>query len=429
MAYSHTFLEVLFLVTVGILWSMIFYQLFFTFMGLFYRIKTTKEKRIHETDKKNLPPVSILIPAHDEERVIEKNLESLCMMNYPQDKIEIVVVNDGSTDQTPQIVKEFSRKDSRVKLYSIPEKEAGKGKPHALNRGLSQVKHEYIAVYDADNTPEPDSLRYLVSNLMDNPGLAAAFGKFRTRNQKRNLLTRFINLETLSFQFMIQAGRYLLLKMALLPGTNFLVRRKALVECGGWDENALTEDTELSIRLYKKGYQIKFVPYSVTWEEEPEKWGVWLRQRCRWVRGNFYILRKFFLSSFRSKKLNVILELSYIFLLYYLFLASILFSHLFFITGGLGLIAVLSPGPYLAVWVCAFLLFTTEIIMVASFEGEASFENLGVTVLMYFSYCQGWIVLVFRAIYQEIFQKHVHWEKTPRFASQKNPDERKDHEH
>lgn len=429
MAYSHTFFEVLFLITVGILWSMIFYQLFFTFMGLFYRIKTTKEKRIHETDKKNLPPVSILVPAHNEERVIEKTLESLCRMDYPFEKIEIVVVNDGSMDRTPQIVEEFQRKDPRVKLYSIPEEEAGKGKPHALNRGLSQVKQEYIAVYDADNTPESDSLRYLVLNLMDNPVLASTFGKFRTRNQKRNLLTRFINLETLSFQFMIQAGRYLLLKLALLPGTNFLIRRKALVECGGWDENALTEDTELSIRLYKKGYQIKFVPYSVTWEEEPEKWGVWLKQRCRWVRGNFYILRKFFLSSFRSKKLNVILELSYIFLLYYLFLASILFSHLFFITGCLGFIAVLSPGPYLAVWGCAFLLFITEIMMVASFEGEASFENLGVTTLMYFSYCQGWIVLVFRALYQEIFKKPVHWEKTPRFASQENPGERDDHEH
>ncbi|MBS3819476.1 glycosyltransferase family 2 protein [bacterium] len=429
MAYSNLFLEVLFLVTVGILWSMIFYQLFFTFMGLFYRIKTTKEKRIYETDRKNLPPVSILVPAHNEEQVIERTLESLCRMDYPSEKIEIVVVNDGSTDQTPQIVREFRRKDSRVKLYSIPEEEAGKGKPHALNKGLTQVKHEYIAVYDADNTPEPDSLRYLVLNLMDDPGLASAFGKFRTRNQKRNLLTRFINLETLSFQFMIQAGRYLLLKMALLPGTNFLIRRKALVECGGWDEEALTEDTELSIRLYKKGYRIKFVPYSVTWEEEPEKWKVWLKQRCRWVRGNFYILRKFFLSSFRSKKINIILELSYIFLLYYLFLASILFSHLFFITSGLGFIAVLSPGPYLAVWGCAFLLFTTEIIMVASFEGEASFENLGVTILMYFSYCQGWIVLVFRALYQEIFKKPIHWEKTPRFASQENQSKRRDHEH
>ena len=61
----------------------------------------------------------------------------------------------------------------------------------------------------------------------------------------------------------------------------------------GWDEKALTEDTELSIRLYKMGHEIKFVPYAVTWEEEPEAWAAWVKQRTRWVRGNFYVLKKY----------------------------------------------------------------------------------------------------------------------------------------
>jgi len=424
MAYSHPVFEVIFLLTVGILWSMIFYQLFFTFMGFLYRFRSHKEKQeLDSGEEQELPPVSILIPAHNEELVIVKTLESLCALDYPSDRMEIIVINDGSRDATAELVSKFARKDSRVRVFNVPKEESAQGKSHALNLGLKETRHEIIAVYDADNTPEPESLRYLVLNLIKNPKLASTFGKFRTRNRRKNLLTRCINLETLSFQFMIQAGRYLLFKTALLPGTNFVINKKALTECGSWDEDALTEDTELSIRLYQAGYEIKFVPYAVTWEEEPEQWGTWIRQRTRWVRGNFYILRKYLLASFRLKKMSLIFELVYLFLMYYLFLVSILLSHMLFIFSGLGLIAVLSPGPYLAVWVCAILLFVAEIMITVSFEGEASFENLGVILLMYFIYSQGWIVVVFRALYQEFTQKGmIKWEKTPRFASGWDPE-------
>ncbi len=419
MAFSSGFLEVLFLTAVVILWSMIFYQLFFAFTGYVFYRRSLKEKQDLDKQKTgDLPPVSILIPAHNEALVIESTLQSILALDYPEDKMEVIVVNDGSTDATPEIVRTFSLKDSRVRLFNVPEKQAARGKPHALNLGFEEAKHAYIAIYDADNTPEPSSLRYLMRNMVKDPELAAAFGKFRTRNRRKNLLTRFINMETLSFQLIIQAGRSQTLNIAMLPGTNFVVRRDILKKYRGWDEKALTEDTELSIRMFQKGDRIKFVPYAVTWEEEPEKWRTWLRQRTRWVRGNIYILRKFLFPSLRQKKLGVILELGYIFLLYYLFLGSILLSHLFFISSGVGLIAVRSPGPYFIVWVCAFLLFVIEIMMTASLEKQAFWENLGVVVLMYFTYCQGWIILVFRALYQEFIKKQaVEWDKTPRFAS------------
>ena len=101
-----------------------------------------------------------------------------------------------------------------------------------------------------------------------------------------------------------------------------------------------------------------------------------------------------------------------------MFLFSILLSHFFFVASGLGLIAVLAPGPYFAVWICAFLLFVVEIAMAAAYEDEATPANFGVAALMYFTYCQMWIVLVFRALYQEYIQKgRIQWEKTRRFAS------------
>ena len=414
MAYAHPFIDILFLLAVLVLWAMIFYQLFFTYAGYIYRRRALMEKqRFAEKGMDDPPPVSILIPAHNEALVIEKTLEAMRSLIYPTERLEIIVIDDGSTDDTARIVQRISQIDARVRLFSVPPEEATQGKSHALNLGLETAAHDLIAVYDADNRPEPEALKFLATALMDKPELVSVFGKFRTLNKQRNLLTRFINIETLSFQYMVQAGRYLVSGIAILPGTNFIIRREALTKIGGWDEAALTEDTELSIRLYEQGHEIKFLPYAVTWEEEPERWGTWLRQRTRWVRGNFYVLRKYLLPSFHFRKRSLTMELIYLFLLYYLFLFSILLSHLFFIASGLGWIAVLSPGPYFAVWMCAFALFVVELSLTAAYDDELTL------LLMYFTYCQVWIILVFRAIYQEFRQKgKAEWEKTRRFGTE-----------
>ncbi len=422
MAFTHPLIELAFLLGVAGIWAMIFYQMLFAFLGIIFRSRATREAaalgRLSDADA---PPVSILIPAHNEELVIEKTVQSLREMDYPREKIEIIVINDGSTDGTAAVVEKLAARDSRVRLFNVPSELATRGKGAALNLGIKEASHELIAVYDADNTPQPDSLRRLVVALLNDQKAVSAFGKFRTRNRHQSLLTRFINLETLCFQFMIQSGRYCLFKLAILPGTNFIIYRKAVEAVGGWDASALTEDTELSIRLYRNGGQIRYVPDAITWEEEPSSWKVWLRQRTRWVRGNFYVVRKFLIPSLKDGHVSLALELLHLFLLYYLFLISILFSHLFFLFSAFGLIAVLAPGPFFAVWMCAFLLFMAQIWTVCTYEGEANWKNLGVTLLMYFTYCQGWIVVVMRALYQEHWQGgRVHWEKTPRSAQAAN---------
>ena len=122
-----------------------------------------------------------------------------------------------------------------------------------------------IAIYDADNTPEPNALRYLVGELIASEEYGAVIGKFRTRNRNASLLTRFINIETLAFQWMAQAGRFQLFKLCTIPGTNFIVRRSIIEAIGGWDDKALAEDTEISFRIYMMGYKIKFQPKAVTW--------------------------------------------------------------------------------------------------------------------------------------------------------------------
>lgn len=415
-------LSILFLVAVILIWFMIGYQLVLTIAGFFHQIQSLKEKKRIDAANFDYPPVSVLIPAHNEEIVMAATLEAMLALDYPEDKLEIVVINDGSTDSTKEIIESFARKDSRVVLYDVPKGEGGKGKSRALNLGLQVAKSKFIAIYDADNTPAPNALKYLVAQLLLHPELGAVLGKFRTVNKDRTLLTRFINIETLSFQSILQAGRWRLFKIATLPGTNFVIRREVIDQVGGWDEDAMTEDSELSIRMYINKWRIKFIPYALTYEQEPERWDVWLKQRTRWVRGNNYVAKKFLgmWSKIESKRLR--LEVLYLFAMYYVFFVAIIISDFLFLLTASGIVSIRLPGPYNMVWVLAVVLFFAEIMLALSYDREDSLKALGLLGLMYFTYCQLWIFIVAKAFYMDVVRKEKHtWVKTVRFRAKETP--------
>jgi cellulose synthase/poly-beta-1,6-N-acetylglucosamine synthase-like glycosyltransferase len=409
-------LSALFLIAVILIWFMIAYQFVLTVFGYINYVKSLREKVRVDGSSVDLPPCTILIPAHNEARVIGKTLEALCALEYPSERLTILVIDDGSTDNTSEIVAGVAARDSRVRLYAVPRGEGGKGKSRALNIALKQVQSDVVAVYDADNTPAPSALRYLVAQLLLHPELGAALGKFRTVNKEASLLTRFINIETLSFQSILQAGRWQMHNIATLPGTNFVMWASIIKELGGWDEEALTEDSELSIRIYQMGYKIKFVPYAVTYEQEPQEWGVWVRQRMRWVRGNNYVIGKFFrqIPKFRSKRLAF--DLLYTLSLYYVFFFAIVISLGLFVLSATNLVSIALPGPYTFVWVMAFILFIAEIVLALSYDEEDSLRNAGLIILMYFTYCQLWIYVVLKAWYAEWAARGEKvWDKTERF--------------
>jgi cellulose synthase/poly-beta-1,6-N-acetylglucosamine synthase-like glycosyltransferase len=301
-------------------------------------------------------------------------------------------------------------------VINVPIEQSGQGKSRALNKAIDQTKGELIAIYDADNRPEPNSLKILVSELISNDNFAATIGKFRTINKNSSMLTRFINIESLSFQWIIQAGRSKLFGIAILPGTNFVIRKKAVADVGGWDVNALTEDAELSLRLYKAGWKIKFVPQSITREQEPEKIRVWLKQRERWVRGNNYVLKET-IHKFKYFKNKIIgIEFLVFSMMYYIFFVAMLLSNLFFILGLLNLINIKIQGPFLEVWIAAYMLFVSEIVLMLSMEyGEDNISNIFYAILMYFTYCQLWLVVVVSAFIKDFIKKEKFvWYKTER---------------
>ena len=200
-------IKIAFLISVSFIWLMIIYQIVMTVAGYIHRIKSDALTTVLLETGGPLPPVSVIIPARNEEMVIKGTLDAMRKLLYPGGRLEFVVIDDGSTDRTAEIVTRIADVDRRVKLVQLRRTKQGHGKAGALNRALQGVRNDIIAVYDADNRPEPKSLEILVRRLMADDGLGAALGKIRTVNRYRNLLTRFINMETLAFQWIIQAGR------------------------------------------------------------------------------------------------------------------------------------------------------------------------------------------------------------------------------
>jgi len=417
---SSIVFEILFIISVILIWTMLVYQFILTVAGFLYSQESAKEKRLIDKMEGELPGVSILVPAHNEELVIEHTVETLFSSDYPNDRLEIIILDDASTDRTGEILDSLAAKYSMLRVIHRKKPEGGRGKAAALNSAIPLAKFDLLAVFDADNIPEPRSLKYLAMQFVLDPNLGGALGKFRTLNKKKNLLTRFINIEGLSFQWIVQAGRWKLLKIATLPGTNLIVRRTVLNEVGYWDEEALTEDAELSFRILEAGYRIKFVPYAVTWEQEPETLAVWFKQRTRWARGNFYLMKKFLSTIKQAKNKALGFEMFYFLLLYYVFVGALLTSMLLFLSCLFGMIFIEVPGPFLEVWLLAYLLFVTEIMVMLTREHhEDSISNILLTMTTYFTYSQLWPIVVANAFWKEYVKKEKHvWVKTKRYKQE-----------
>lgn len=415
------FIDYLFLYSLISIWLVLLINIVLATSGYIYYLKMNNTN-IKLIDDEECPIVSIMVPAHNEGKVIYKTVRSLLLLNYPNDKYEIIVINDNSSDNTYdellKVKEEF--KAENLKILNTDKTTGGKGKSNALNLGYELSKGEYIAIYDADNTTEKNALRYLITTILSSDKLGAVIGKFRTRNRDRNLLTKFINIETLSFQWMSQAGRWQLLNLCTIPGTNFVIRKSVLEELGGWDTKAISEDTEISFRLYKLGYKIAFMPKAVTWEQEPETVKVWFKQRTRWAKGNIYVLNKYIMKIFTEKPSKVVFDVLYFFLVYILFLSSVFISDFIFIISMVTNIKIQIAGNFNILWIMAYILFILEVAVTLSMEkGQSSLNNVLLIPIMYFTYCQMWLLVALNSIIQywkdKILKREVKWYKTERF--------------
>lgn len=426
-----SFADILSLYAIIAIWALMFLNVFLSFGGIRYYLKVNKEGG--RIPLKEYPMVSILVPAHNEELVITRTVRALLDFDYPKDKFEVIVINDNSSDNSRERLEEIQKEypDGRLIVISTGPEVGGKGKSNALNIGYSVSQGEIIAIYDADNTPEPQALKILVENLVADDKAGAVIGKFRTRNRHASLLSRFVNIETLAYQCMNQAGRFFFFKLCTIPGTNYVIRRSIIEEIGGWDTKALSEDTEISFRLYRMGYYIKQMPLAVTWEQEPHLLGIWFRQRTRWAKGNLYVLAKNFRYIFDKTAGPMRLDVIYYLIVYILMLSSLVISDSIFILGILGYVNVTLGGFSTLLWGMAILVFVFNIMLtLATEKNEFSFQSVLLVLLMLFTYAKLWVFVVLKAIYLTItdvmFQKEVVWDKTVRYVETVDSNEEDD---
>ncbi|EJA6691655.1 glycosyltransferase family 2 protein [Clostridioides difficile] len=411
--------EYLFVFSLFSIWSLLLINIILAMDGYIFYFKNF-DKEIKEIDE--YPMISILVPAHNEAKVIGRTVESLLLLNYPKSKMELIVINDNSSDNSKEILENIKDRYNNYNftIINTDSLTGGKGKSNALNIGYTISKGDFIAVYDADNTPDKNALRYLVQTIVMNDELGAVIGKFRTRNKNKNLLTKFINIETLSFQWMSQAGRWQLFNLCTIPGTNFILRRSIIEEIGGWDSKAIAEDTEISFRIYKLGYKIKLVPQSITWEQEPETVKVWIKQRTRWAKGNIYVLMKYIKNIFKQGRNKIVFDIAYFFSVYFLFLTSVIISDILFVLSISKLVEISIPINFFLIWILSYLLFIIEVSISLTIEkGEATIENIFIVAIMYFTYSQLWLFVAIKGMIEYlkdiIFKREVKWYKTERF--------------
>ncbi len=228
---------------------------------------------------------SVVIPAYNEEKVIEATVKSVLASDF-QDELEVIVVDDGSKDNTAGIVDGLARQDARVKLIKQPNQ----GKAHALKAGIEAALHPVIVTLDADTIFLPSTIANLIQPLADQ-SVGAVSGNAKVGNQN-NWIGRFQTIEYLC-GFNLEKMAYEALDcITVAPGAISAFRKEALEKAGNIQFDTLAEDTDMTLAMHNAGYKIAFAPEAIAMTEAPETTKNLMKQRVRWAFGTMQCLAK-----------------------------------------------------------------------------------------------------------------------------------------
>jgi len=237
------------------------------------------------------PSVSILIPAFNEEKVLRKTIEAALEASYPNK--EIIVINDGSKDRTPQIAQNFC--DSGVKVIHRPNG----GKAVALNHGLQFARGEIIVIIDADSLVGKNTLIELVQPFQD-PEVAAVAGNIKVLNRK-NWITKCQALEYIASINLYRRALDVFGSVTIVPGALGAYRREILEGSGFYDPDTLVEDFDVTMKALKTGNVVQASASAISYTEAPQTLDGFFKQRLRWYRGNFQALWKHNDAAFNAR--------------------------------------------------------------------------------------------------------------------------------
>lgn len=235
------------------------------------------------------PMVSILIPCYNEEDTIENTIDHINNLNYPQ--YEIVAINDGSKDKTEILLDNLAKKYEKLRVIQL---KTNAGKANALYLGLLASKGEFLVGLDADAYLDPDALRYMIPHFITphyGERVGAVTGNPRVRNRS-SLLARIQLCEFSSIISLIKRTQRLLGKVMTVSGVVVVFRKSALLDCGLWDRDLITEDIGITWKLQKRFWDIRYEPRAICWMLVPETLvGLW-KQRVRWAQGGLEVIMR-----------------------------------------------------------------------------------------------------------------------------------------
>ena len=407
----------------GYIIFVIIVMLLYTVRHFFFTIvRLLGRQRLYYNDivTSRMKHISVLIPMHNEEKVLDTVLTALLECDYDADRLEIIPINDNSTDKTREMLDEYHRKYEFIR--PLHRNCADRGKPVGLNDAMRMARGEIIIVFDADYRPARSMLKQIALAFED-PQVGAVMGRVIPYNTNKNMLTRLINLERSGGYQVDQQARYNLRAIPQYGGTVGGFRRDFLLSTGGFNPKVLAEDTELTYRLITNGWKVVYANSAECYEESPESWNVRGRQIRRWARGHNEVLFRYLIPTITSPHLNLFQKIDGLFLL---FIYAVPVLLLFGWGVSLALFFLGRMDIFGGWWVLLFLgVYNTFGNFAPFFEIGAALiidglpgEALLLPLMMFNFFFYMWNISLgfFDAVVDIVTGRGVKWDKTIRFA-------------
>lgn len=282
-----------------IFFTYLFVALYMTSLLIF--LWFPNRKKLFEHPQGSPVPVSIVMPCYNESATIAEAIDSLMNLNYPQDMIEIIVVDDKSKDNSVEIVRAIEKRyPGKVKLIVNSRNSGGAAEP--TNIGVKAAKYDFVAVTDADSMPQPDALIKMIGFLQRDKRVAAVTCAVMAKGSK----TFMQKIQMIEYSIIAWNRKLLdcVDAVYVTPGPFALYKKSALMEVGLFDTKNLTQDIEIVWRLLSHGYIARMCLGARVYSETPEKFKHWWKQRIRWNIGGTQCIVKYRKTLFRNGMLG-----------------------------------------------------------------------------------------------------------------------------
>lgn len=369
---------------------------FITIVTAYFTYRFIRQCRSNElpvlTDA-DILPMTVIVPALNEERTIVNCVESLANADYPGDRLEIIIAHEVSpacSDSTPALAKQLAGKYPNVKVVPNDDGHSG-SKAGAINNCLESAAGTIIGIYDADHIVEKEALIRATAQFAANPGLACLGGKVIIRDVHYNLFTTMVGNECAVISNFSRYLSQLFTGRHMVYGSNLFIRKDALKQIGGFDESSLTEDCDLGMKLISGNYDMK-MDYSIKSYEQPAlNLRDWWHQRVRWTWGGISVLKKY--VKLNSKDGSLSSKGVKTFFMYSLGTTGLLFSIM--LMGFAGFMLYMGVLPPLILLICCAplaVLFVAESIVDFT-EGRGSIPDMALSIFV-----RPWVIYAYSLV-------------------------------